>query len=137
MYYICIAIMQIIKTTTIMTTEQIENRVNQQLLSLGLKQKDSENTHDQETFDYYIEILTKIHHLLKIESFILSVNTGDSSKMIIGSNITIIQFEDDYLKSMGNKLKKSISNILLDYEADSWVWHSYYGTPQLFINFPY
>lgn len=120
-----------------MTTAQIENRVNQQLLGFGLKQKDSENIHDQESFDYYIEQLTKINDLLKIGSFILSVNTGDSSKNEIESNITIIQFDDDDLKSRDNKIKKAISNILLEYEADSWVWHSYYGTPQLFINYPY
>ena len=132
--------MQIIKTATIMTTEQIENRVNQQLLGFGLKQKDSENIHDQDSFDFYIEQLTKINDLLKIGSFILCVNTGDSSKndiRNIESNITIIQFDDNDLKSRDNKLKKSISNILLDYEADSWVWHYDYGTPQLFINYPY
>ena len=120
-----------------MTTEQIENKVNQQLLSLGLKQKDSENTRDQDCFDYYIEVLTKINDLLKVNSFIIGVNTGDSSKEIIESNITIIQFSDDYIKTDIIRSKTAISNILLEDEADSWVWHSYYGTPQLFINFPY
>ena len=119
-----------------MTTAQIENRVNQQLLGFGLKQKDSEKIHDQDSFDYYIEQLTKINDLLKIKSFILCVNTGNSSKNEIESNITIIQFDyqpkTDIIRS-----KKAISNILLEYEADSWVWHYDYGTPQLFINYPY
>lgn len=146
--------MQIIKTTTIMTTEQIENRVNQQLLGFGLKQKDSQGTHDQESFDYYIELITKLNELLKVQSFILGVNTGGSSKEIIESNITIIQFSNDYdyiktdiirsKTAIANILleneadtKMAIANILLENGADSWVWHSDYGTIQLFINFPY
>ena len=120
-----------------MTTEQIENNVNQRLLSLGLKQKeDSENTLDQDCFDYYIELITKINDLLKIESFIIGVNTGDSSKGLIESNITIIQFED-HSKTDIIKSKTAIANFLLENDADSWVWHSDYGTIQLFINFPY